>query len=188
MKTILAATVFSAITFLAAQISICHADMPPNEMYLGGVGYGTSIDKLIELHGKPEADYSGYENSATYVYGGDKIVLIHYNRDTKKIHGVQTLKNSDWNTPGSIGIGSKISDAVNLYGEPNYKKVGYTKTAYCYVHQTYDNILKRNVRDYGFFIGVDNASGIIMELKICGDTDFTTFEEIIGGTMDDISE
>lgn len=188
MKRILAATVFSVISFLAAQIKICHAAMPPNEMYLGGVGYGTSIDKLIELHGQPEADYNGYENAATYVYGGDKLILIHYNRDTKKIHGVQTVKNADWKTPAGIGIGSKFSDAVHLYGEPNYKKVGNTKSAYCYVHQTYDNILKRNVRDFGFFIGVDNASGLITTLEIYGDTDFTTFEEIIYNTLSGISE
>jgi len=183
MKKFLAATAFSVIAFLAAQISSCSAQMPPDEMCLGGIGYGTSIDKLIELHGQPEENYNGYEFAETYVYGGENLVLIHYSRDTQKILGVKTLKNTEWTTPAGIGIGSKISDAVKLYGEPDYKKVGETRTAYCYAHEKYDNILKRNVQDFGIFIGVDNASGKINELEIGGDTADTSFEEIIGGTL-----
>lgn len=186
MKKFLAVTAFSVISFLTAQINFCHAKMPPDEMCLGGIGYGTSTDKLFELHGEPEANYRGYETSATYVYGGENLILIHYNRETKKIHGLHTLKNVDWTTPAGIGIGSNISDAVKLYGEPDIKKVGKTKTAYCYAHEKYDDILKRYVRDFGFFIGVDNASGKIVELEIGGDTAYTSFEEVIAGTLSDM--
>ena len=186
LKTIWAVTAFSIMAFFAAQISICSAKMPPDEMCLGGIGYGTSIDELIALHGKPEANYHGYETSATYVYGGENLILIHYNRETQKIHGLHNLKNTEWTTPAGIGIGSDISDAVKLYGEPAIKRVGETKTAYCYAHEKYDDILKRYVRDFGFFIGVDNASGKIVELEIFGDTVYTAFEEVIAGTMSDM--
>lgn len=183
MKKILAVTILSLVAFVAMQFSICDAKIPPDEMYLGSVSYGTSLKKLTELHGKAYGDYSGMNGYATYAYGGDRPVLVHYNRDTGIIHSVHVLEDETWRTPSGIGVGSTISEVLKLYGEPDHKRVGNEKTAYCYVHKTYDNILKRDVTDFGLFIVFDNASRKIVELEISGDTDVSNFEEDIQGIL-----
>ena len=80
-----------------------------------------------------------------------------------------------------------IDEWREWHAMPDKMKVGDTQTVYLYFHYKADPVIHETFRDYGLFIAFNNDSKKITQLRIYGDTDFASFEEIWEGIMTDMT-
>lgn len=170
------------IAFIATQFNICAAMLTPNQIYLGGLTYGSKIDEMKKLHGEPDAIFFGVEGYETCEYAnGAKITYDKISGQIKSI--VATEKNSDWAGHDGLSVGMNIDEWLANNPAPELIKVGENKTVYLYFHYKADPVIHETFRDYGLFIAFNNQSGKITQLRIYGDTDFASFEESFDSVM-----
>ena len=182
-KKILAALVF---TLLAMQLNICAAMIEPDKIYLGGLTYGSKIDEMKNLHGEPDVIFDGVEGYETCEYAdGAKITYYKISGQIKSI--VVTGDTLNWRADKRIGVGMSIDEWREWHAMPDKMKVGDTQTVYLYFHYKADPVIHETFRDYGLFIAFNNDSKKITQLRIYGDTDFASFEEIWEGIMTDMT-
>ena len=184
MKKIFFATIISVITFLAAQINICSAMIAPYQMYLGGLTYGSKIDEMKKIYGEPDAIYNGVENYASCSYGDG--VIVSYNKISGQIIGIIVTEKNGWKIDGDIGVGNNIEEWLANHSEAEKIKVGDVQTVYLYFHYKSNPVAHETFRNYGLFIAFNTESGKITQLRIAGDNDMATFEEIYEDIMSDM--
>ena len=157
----------AAVIFLVAgQFGICNAAMPRNQMFLGGFTFGSRYSEMIKMYGEPIQVSDHVEDNYTCRYGDS--VAIGYNKFSNKIQSITVTANNGWTTPEGLAVGMNISRATELYGAPEYKRIGKIKTAYCYFHGN---------REFGFIIVFDNKSEKILALSVHGGNTMVSFAE-----------
>jgi len=173
MKKILTAIILSA--FLLLGNSFCNAAMPRNEMYLGGLTFGSSTAQMFRMYGNPTKTEGGVEFLYDCTYG--KSVKISYAADINKIFKITVLDNNGWTTPAGLAVGMTIDKAVELYGNADFEKFANGKAVYAYFH----NNGKEN--DFGFIIFVDNETDKILAMEITGNNSMATFDDFFEGKV-----
>ena len=172
----------SLAAFIAMQFNTCDAMIAPYEIHLGGLTYGSKIFEMKNIHGEPDAIFFGTEGYESCEYADG--ARITYDKSSGQIKVITVNQRSDnWTGDDGITVGMKISDWLKNHATPEYTKNGGTKTAYCYFVYTHNPAVHETFRTAGFFIVFSNASGIITEMRIYGDTDFATFEESFESIM-----
>ena len=173
MKKILTAIIVSA--FLLLGNNFCNAAMSRNEMYLGGLTYGSTTAQMLRMYRAPNKTEGGIEHMYDCYYGDG--VRIGYNAYSNKIFEIIVSENNGWNTPRGIAVGMTFDKAVELYGDADFAKFGDEKIVYAYFHKAG----KEN--DFGFIILVDNATEKILKLEISGDNSMVTFDDFFEGKI-----
>ncbi len=173
LKKILTAIILSA--FVLFGNNFCSASMPRNEMFLGGLTFGSTSDYMIEIYGLPDTNERGVEYLSTCKYGSG--VEIGYLSDQHKIFTIIVRENNGWTTPAGLSVGMTFDKAVELYGDADFEKVGDEKTAYAYFYYRYNKEIQNYEREAGFIILVDNATGKILEMRIETDNPMVGFED-----------
>ncbi len=171
-KKFFIAAMFSVVVI---QLSVCGANMPRNEMYLGGLTVGSTLDEMTGIYGNYDSYNPGVEGLALYEYGDS--VAIGYNSFSKKIISILVNANNGWTTPAGLAVGMNISDSVDLYGAPDYSETGDYKAAHCYFF--YDD--SGNVRKLAFIILFDKNSGEILEMRCFGNNPMQSVDEYFFG-------
>ena len=184
LQKIFVTTILSVITFLVAQINNCDAMIEPYKIRLGELTYGSKIDEMKKIYGEPDAIYNGVENYASCTYGDG--VIVNYNKISGQIIGIIVTENNGWKIDGGIGVGNNIEEWLANHAGAEKIKVGDVQTVYLYFHYKADPIVHETFRNCGLFIAFNNESGKITELRIAGDSDMATFEEIYEGIMSDM--
>ena len=169
LRKLFVAAIMSVLV-VVGQINLCGA-MPYREMFLGGFTVGSSYPEMVRAYGQPVRDKSHAEDNYSCHYGNS--VEIGYNGTSNKIQHITVTANNGWKTPSGLAVGMNISDALDMYGEPDYKEIGANKTAYCHFHRD-----RKNYLDYGFVILFNNKSGKILELSLLGGSRMADFEQI----------
>lgn len=173
MLKILTAIILSA--FLLIGNNFCSAAMPQNEMYLGGLTFGSSTAKFLRMYGNPTKTEGGVEHLFSCYYGDT--VQINYAADINKIFSITITDNNGWHTPRGLAVGMTIDKAVEFYGNADFEKYGAEKAAYVYFHS------RGNRHDFGFVIIFDNATEKILKLEITGDNSMATFDDFLEGKI-----
>ena len=173
MKKIFTAIILSA--FLIVGNNFCSAAMPQNEMYLGGLTYGTSTAKFIRMYGSPSRTEGGVEYMYTCYYG--ESVSINYDAYKNAIFSIKVTDNNGWHTPKGLAVGMPISKAIELYGNADFEKYGADKAAYVYFHNN------GKCNNYGLIILVDSYTDKILSLEITGDNSMVNFEDFFEPTI-----
>ena len=166
-----------SLMVIVGQANFCNASMPYSEMYLGGFTVGSSYSAMKKMYGEPVTDKDHAEDNYTCNYGDS--VNVGYNRYTDEIQHIKISANNGWKTPAGLAVGMNISDALNMYGNPDYKKVGSSKSAYCYFYINQQGTIK-----HGFIILFDKDSGKILQLVLIGGNSMATFEDIYQSLID----
>lgn len=174
MKKFLTAIILSA--FLLVGNNFCNAAMPRNEMYIGGLTFGSSTVQFLKMYGSPTVTEGGIEHLFSCKYG--ESVEISYNAEINKIFKITVTDNNGWKTPKGLAVGMTIDKALELYGDADFVKNGDEKTVYAYFH------LRGNEKDFGFIIVVDNATEKILKLEISGNNSMALFEDFFEPSVD----
>ena len=156
-----------SVLVVVGQVNLCDA-MPYSEMYLGGLTAGSSYADMVSMYGEPVQDRSHASGGQGYwdCWYGNSVKIHHYL--LKRIDFIKVTENNGWKTPSGLAVSDNISKALDICGEPDYKKVGAYKTAYCYVHTVRSKYSDEAYPDRGFFILFNNNSGKILELSVYG--------------------
>jgi len=181
--------IFTSVVFglIIMQLNICAAMLTPNEIYLGGLTYGSKINEMKKIHGEPDAIFFGVEGYETCEYAdGAKITYDKISGQIKSI--VVTEKNFDWAGHNGLVVGMNIDEWLKNNPAPDEVKVGNNKTVYLYFHYKADPVIHETFRNYGLFIVFNNNSGKITQLRIYGDTDFASFEESFDSVMTEMTK
>ena len=149
-------------------------EMNRYEMFLGGLTFGSSIDTAFKMYGKPTANEQGAEFLSICNYGSG--VEIAYLADTRNIFTIIVRENNGWTTPAGLAVGTNREKIFELYGQPEFTKVGKDKTAYAYFYYRYGS-QNTYEREAGFIILVDNATGKILEMRVETDNSMVGFED-----------
>ena len=164
------------IAFLIVSNNFCNAAMSRNEMFLGGLTFGSSSDEMLEIYGLPDTNERGVEFLSTCTYGSG--VNIGYRADVKKIFKIVVKENNGWKTPAGLAVGMKIDKAFKMYGRPDFEKFGENKIACAYFHYN------ENLRDFGFIIFADRSTGKILEMRLEGDNSMALFDDFFEPSVD----
>lgn len=167
MKKILTAIILSA--FLIVGNNFCSAQIPRNEMYLGGLTYGTTTAKMLRMYGAPNKTEGGIEHMYDCYYGDG--VRIGYNSYTNKLFEIVVTENNGWHTPKGLAVGMTVSQAIELYGNADFEKYGAEKAVYAYFHKN------GNANDFGLIILADIQTDKILTLEITGNNSMVTFDD-----------
>ncbi|MBR4152902.1 MAG: hypothetical protein IKT98_08075 [Selenomonadaceae bacterium] len=173
LKKFFIVVILSVFALVGNRFSLCSAAMPYSEMYLGGFTVGSSYSEMTKMYGAPTSQDLGIEHNACCIYGNS--VVINYNNFDNKIQGINVKANNGWSTPAGLTVGMNISDALDMYGEPAFKKSSSIKTVYCYFHKP--NMGRSTPPDFGFFIVFNKDSGKILQLSVIGDNTMISFKE-----------
>ena len=172
MKTFIA-IILSAFVILGN--NFCSAAMARNEMYLGGLTFGSSTHQLFRMYGFPTKTEGGIEQLYDCQYGDS--VKIGYNAYDNKIFKITVKENNGWTTPAGLAVGMTIDKAIELYGNADFEKYGADKAIYAYFHSNG----KEN--DFGLVIMVDIYTDKILRLEITGGNPMVTFEDFFEPTV-----
>ena len=167
LKKFFIAAVMSVFVLVGGQVNA----MPYSEMFLGGFTVGSSYSAMKRVYGEPVQNEGHSEANYSSHYGDT--VKINFNNIVNRIQGIRVTANNGWKTPSGLAVGDNISKALDICGEPDYKKVGKYKTAYCYFH----NMGGKYLDEYGFFILFNNESGKILRLELDGGNTMSGFEQ-----------
>ena len=178
LKKFLTMVILSA--FLFAGNSFCSASMPRNEMFLGGLTFGSPTAQILRMYGAPDKTEGGIEHLYSCRYGDS--VKLSYNAHINKIFEVIVTENNGWTTPAGLSVGMTFDKAVELYGDADFAKFGNDKTVYIYFHSN------GNVKDFGFMIVVDNATEKILRMEITGNNTMALFEDFFENRIDTLLE
>lgn len=182
-KFLIAVTALAA--FIVTQFNIGNAMIAPDEIYLGGLRYGSKVDEMKNLHGEPDAIFFGTEGYESCEYADG--AMITYDKHSGQIKGIIVTGDTlNWRGDKRIGVGMNIEEWLEWHATPELVKVGDTKTAYLYFQYQSNPVLHETFRIAGLFIVFNNASGIITEMRIYGDTDFASFEESFDSVMSEL--
>ena len=130
-------TSFFTINILLLFPISCSASIPPDEVALGGISYGSSVDYVREIYGSPERNivneksplFTGYLNR--YYYGNSFSILF---RNGSALRLETTAKNGI-KTPSGISVGSDESLVIDAYGDCDEKRTAiYGKVVSRYYH------------------------------------------------------
>lgn len=175
----------SLTVLIVAEFNVGNAMIAPHEIYLGGLTYGSKIDEMKNIHGEPDAIFFGTEGYEVCEYAdGARITYDKRSGQIKSI--IVTGDTLNWRGDKRIGVGMNIEEWLEWHATPELVKAGDTKTAYLYFHYQSDPVQHVTLRNAGLFIVFNNASGIITEMRIYGDTDFVTFEESFDSVMSEM--
>ena len=178
-KKIFIAAIVSLLFIVGNQVNA----MPASEMYLGGftASYrggndiaAASYSEMVKVYGQPVQDEGHAEDNYTCRYGNS--VRIGYSGYNNEISLITVTADNGWKTPSGLTVGMNISRATELYGTPDYTKVGATKTAYCYFGEvSYHN--GQAYPKFGFIILFNNSSGKILQLEVAGGNSMSGFDD-----------
>ena len=172
--------VAAMMTIFFAAENFCAA-MPASEMFLGGFTVGSSYADMVNMYGQLSDREVDLGHMASCGYGDS--VDVGYIGGWGYIQIIRVSANNGWKTPSGLSVGDNISKALDICGEPDYKKIGAYKTAYCYVHRN------GNTMDYGFFILFNKESGKILQLELHGgERGMANFEDIYQHIMKNMVE
>ena len=119
---------FSTMVFLAvfSTMTAAAASVPDEEVSLGGVYYGASIDYVRGIYGAPSKVSTTNQHPLwrgwidTYYYGGTVDITFC---NALMIHA-DCKGNNGWATPAGITVGMDRETVLRLYGEPDRKEKG----------------------------------------------------------------
>ena len=173
MKKFLTAIILSA--FLIVGNNFCSAAMPRNEMYLGGLTFGSTTAQMLRMYGSPTKTEGGIEHLYDCTYG--KSVKISYDAELNKIFKIKILDDNGWKTPRGLAVGMTIDKAVELYGNADFEKYANGKAVCAYFHNN------GRANDFGFVIFVDNETDKILVMEITGNNSMATFDDFFEGKV-----
>ena len=166
MKTFMAVILSAFVIF---GNNFCSAEMARNEMYLGGLTFGSSTAQMLRMYKAPDKTEGGVEQLYDCNYGNS--VKISYNAYNNKIFKITVLADNGWKTPKGLAVGMPISQAIEFYGNADFEKYGAEKAVYAYFHSNG----KEN--DFGFVILVDNYTDKILAMEITGNNPMVLFDD-----------
>ena len=167
MKKILTSIILSV--FLIVGNNFCSAEMPRNEMYLGGLTFGSSTAQMLRMYGAPNKTEGGVEYMYDGYYGDG--VRISYDAYINKIFQITVTENNGWKTPKGLAVGMTVSQAIELYGNADFEKYGAEKAAYAYFHSNGKS------HDFGLIILADIQTDKILSLEITGNNSMVNFDD-----------
>lgn len=167
MNKIFIAVILSAFAIFGN--NFCSAAMAKNEMYLGGITFGTSTAQMLKMYGAPTRTEGGVEQLYACRYG--RGVEISYNAYINKIFQVAVTENNGWHTPAGLAVGADFNKIFELYGAEDFSQSYSGKTVYAYFHSNG----KRN--DFAFVALVDDDNGKILRLEITGENPMVNLED-----------
>ena len=99
----------------------CYAAIPANQVVLGGIERGASVQSVEDTYGKPdkvEKKMGSAGEKVEYKYG-DSLEVDFFNG---KVHEVEISHNSEVKTAAGIGLGATAADVEAAYGTPDLVK------------------------------------------------------------------
>ena len=157
LKKIFIAMFLTVFAFVSN--NICSAKMPRSEMYLGGIGFGSTYNEMVRIYGEPTDTHYGIEYMSTHKYGNS--VEIEYFSYSDRICSIVVNENNGWKTPSGLAVGQNISKILDLYGNADYTESGTAKTAYCYFGE-----VSGGTPDFGFVFVFNKNSGKILQMGV----------------------
>ena len=142
--------------FLGAMMmtgAICSATVSHNQIEIGGIKYGATIDEVKSILGSPDkisTKTKHYGEKIEYHYGDLEVKFIN-----GKVSEIEMDDHSNFKTAAGIGIGSTIADVERAYGRAD--SVHKDK----YIYFTADKSLR---------LVFEIKNGVVHEIK-CGDID-----------------
>ena len=155
----------SALCMLATicASSVCFASIPDSELYIGGIGIGTTNQEVQTIYGDPWALTSQGKNHKlwkgevkTYEYGKEKTYKIIFN-DNKVIQ-VYSKANNGLETPAGLHVGLTKEDVLDFYGEPDIINEYNGKDKWFYASETNEH--------KGMAIVIDNKTEKVKEITV----------------------
>ena len=119
---------FSAIAVFAlfSTMSAASASVPDEEVSLGGIPYGASMDYVRGIYGAPSKVSTTSQHPLwrgwvdTYHYGASVDVIFC---NAAMVHA-DCKGNNGWATPAGITVGMTKETVLRLYGEPDSQGKG----------------------------------------------------------------
>lgn len=133
--------------------AICSATVSHNQIEIGGIKYGATINDVEKIFGRPDkvsTKTKHYGEKIKYHYGDLEIKFIN-----GKVSEIEMEEHGNLKTAAGIGIGSTIADVERAYGRAD--SVHKDK----YVYFTDDKALR---------LVFEFKNGVVHEIK-CGDID-----------------
>lgn len=99
--------------------------LPPDQLSLGGIQLGDSIDYVYSIYGKPHVARINKDNPAYYEYDYKNGLLIKFwNESTpKNVVDIQVTERNGFATPAGIEVGMDSDVLLELYGNPDNHRV-----------------------------------------------------------------
>ena len=112
---------FNTLLTLLMLSSVSSATVSPNQLSLGGIHLGDSIDYVYSIYGKPHAARLYKDNPAYYEYDYQNGLLIKFwNESTpKNVVDIQVTERNGFATPAGVEVGMNSDVLLNLYGKPD---------------------------------------------------------------------
>lgn len=108
---------FALLVFMTT--AICFAEIPKDEVALGGINLGATPEYVKSIYGEPTSYDRGYGDSIIYNYNGTFKVMFS---GGKYMYWMETTANNGITTPSGIAVGMDAS-VLSQYGETYYDKI-----------------------------------------------------------------
>lgn len=105
-------------------LNVCFAALPDSEFAIGGLTLGSTEEQVQSVYGEPNSrevsalGAPGHEryDIVTYKYGDSVMIIFYQGHLTSLI----VSRANGWTTPSGIGIGTSLSDLLDMYGKPSW--------------------------------------------------------------------
>ena len=129
------------IFFLCLVISsTCFADIPYERVALGGIQFGTTMERVKSIYGEPDKIEHSYnyfysDNIAIHYYG--YTLIVEYNSENTVVM-IDSYGENDIATPDGVKVGMNKNILSKIYGTPRRHHVS-PKSVY-YPTEKYNHI------------------------------------------------
>ena len=151
MLIILGACITALSIFL--MVERCFAEIPENEVSLGGISGQSNRTKVMQIYGKPT-----WSSDSWYSWRYGNSVFISF--DEGMVGSITVTANNGWATPAGLTVGMNINTALRLYGDPDKSVTKGSKTLYVY----FVNLINRGAGHLG--VVFDTSSRKITKLNV----------------------
>ena len=121
-------SIFLLLAILCISTTTCFAyGIPRNDMAIGGVTLGTSLDYVKQIYGSPTSSYyeeGDYMTGKIAVYSYNQMFVIYAgtkNHPEGRVYSV-ICRDKGLSTPAGFAVGMKFDIVKKIYGYPNETK------------------------------------------------------------------
>lgn len=159
-------TVLFALSVSSVSFALPHT-IDESELYIGGIGIGTSLDYVEKIYGEPTSKepFKNYLGTGiTYNYNDFFLVSALYTKSNNTYVNYITCKESILSTPSGFAVGVPYAKVTEKYGKVSILTPEITKN------------LNKNYIYYEHYIGLlfmrfaVDKNGIIQEIDCFMDT------------------
>ena len=109
-------TVFTLLLFS----SILSAAISPNQLSLGGIYLGDSIDRVYSIYGKPRT-ITNNGPTTEYYYGNGLLITFWNESQPKDVIEIKVTERNGFATPAGIEVGMHEDILYQVYGKPDIR-------------------------------------------------------------------